>query len=664
MTINAGASSAAITSAALAAASILLFALICERIARRVGAQIERAEAELQQAHDELEVKVEERTRELTRANAILSHALRELRESHEALQRSHVELKAGAGPDAPAGEDGQPRPDRRGGRARDQQPARLRHQQPVRARARGHRLARDPPTLPGGRGDPGRVPPRPPRADRRRGPRRSTSRSCSTTSAACWIGRAGDSMRIQKIVQGLRDFAHLDEADSQEADLNAGVVTTVDLMRPLAEARGVALGTDLAPLPRVTCSPAKINLVIQSLISNAIDASPPGGRVVVRTRPNGDGAEIEVSDQGHGIEPAIRDRVFDPFFTTKPVGQGTGLGLAISYGIVKDHGGAIDFESAPGLGTRFVVRLPRCRPATARRRSKGPSGWPRPDRRARRVVIAVPAQRLATARSGREELMTLALLPILAALAQTPAADTRPNVLVIIADDWSFPHAGVYGDPTVRTPHFDQLAGQGALFTNAYCAAPSCTPSRAAMLTGRMPHRARPGGRPLGRPAGAVHDLSRPARVVGLRRGPVGQGLGPRHARRQRADSQPGRADVPLVRRLPQGRPRRPPVLLLARQPGPAPALRARARAARPGSTRRASACRPGCPIRPRFARICWITISKSSGSTPRSASCSRRSTRPGGPRTRSSSSRATTVCRSRGPRRTSTTRGRASRC
>ncbi len=89
---------------------------------------------------------------------------------------------------------------------------------------------------------------------------------------------------------------------------------------------------------------------------------------------------------------------------------------------------------------------------------------------------------------------MTLALLPILAALGQAPAADARPSVLVVIADDWSFPHAGAYGDPTVRTPHFDRLAGQGALFTNAYCAAPSCTPSRAAMLTGRMPHALGPG--------------------------------------------------------------------------------------------------------------------------------------------------------------------------
>lgn len=65
-----------------------------------------------------------------------------------------------------------------------------------------------------------------------------------------------------------------------------------------------------------------------------------------------------------------------------------------------------------------------------------------------------------------------------------------KPNILFLIADDWSYPHAGVYGDPTVRTPTFDRLANEGALFENAYCAAPSCSPSRASILLGRHPHQ------------------------------------------------------------------------------------------------------------------------------------------------------------------------------
>lgn len=72
---------------------------------------------------------------------------------------------------------------------------------------------------------------------------------------------------------------------------------------------------------------------------------------------------------------------------------------------------------------------------------------------------------------------------------------ENKPNILFLIADDWSFPHAGIYGDPIVRTPTFDRLAAEGALFTNAYTASPSCSPSRAAVLLGRYPHQNEDGG-------------------------------------------------------------------------------------------------------------------------------------------------------------------------
>ena len=74
-------------------------------------------------------------------------------------------------------------------------------------------------------------------------------------------------------------------------------------------------------------------------------------------------------------------------------------------------------------------------------------------------------------------------------------AADSRPNILFCLADDWGYPHAGVYGDPVVRTPTFDRVAREGVLFTRAFSAAPSCTPSRAAILTGQAPHRLAEGG-------------------------------------------------------------------------------------------------------------------------------------------------------------------------
>ena len=365
VTTTAGASSAAISSAALAAAAILLFGAICERIADRVGGQIERAEAELKGAHDLLEVKVEGRTRELSRANGELAEALRDSRLAHESLQQAHRELKQA--------------------QSRMLQQARLASLGQTAAGV-AHEINNPLAFVTNnlvvlrreviGLHD---IILLYQQAEQSLGEyRRDLYAKIADLAEEVDLpfilenldnllerSRFG-LLRIQKIVADLRDFAHLEEADFKEVDLNAGVGTTVRLMQGLADGRRVRLETDLAPLPGTTCFPAKINLVVQSLVSNAIDACPPGGRVVVETRAVHGRVEIQVADDGCGIAPGNRDRIFDPFFTTKPMGRGTGLGLAISYGIVKDHGGTIDFESSPGQGTRFSVRLPVAPPGGA----------------------------------------------------------------------------------------------------------------------------------------------------------------------------------------------------------------------------------------------------------------------------------------------------------
>jgi PAS domain S-box-containing protein len=183
-------------------------------------------------------------------------------------------------------------------------------------------------------------------------------------------LGRSGDGLRrIQQIVRDLRDFARLDETARMLVDLNEGIRSTVNIIAGYAKRQGVALTVDLGPVAPLLCYPGKVNQVVMNLLSNAIDACPPGGqgRVTLRTceaersgprsRP---GVEIHVIDNGHGIDPAIRSQIFDPFFTTKPVGQGTGLGLSISAGIVHAHQGRIDLQSSPGQGTHFTVFLPR----------------------------------------------------------------------------------------------------------------------------------------------------------------------------------------------------------------------------------------------------------------------------------------------------------------
>jgi signal transduction histidine kinase len=101
--------------------------------------------------------------------------------------------------------------------------------------------------------------------------------------------------------------------------------------------------------------------------MKNAIEASPLGGRVIVRSGARGDRASIEIEDEGPGIGPADRERVFDPFFTTKAPGKGTGLGLSLAHRIVENCGGTIELRDASGGGALFAIALPR-----SRRQSKG----------------------------------------------------------------------------------------------------------------------------------------------------------------------------------------------------------------------------------------------------------------------------------------------------
>jgi PAS domain S-box-containing protein len=164
---------------------------------------------------------------------------------------------------------------------------------------------------------------------------------------------------RIQQIVKDLRDFARLDEGDLHDADLNAGIQSTANIILGRAKKKQVQIDLQLGQLPLVSCYPAKINQVVMNLLANAIDASKEGEKVIVATRASNGEVQIDVIDTGCGIPPEVREKIFDPFFTTKPQGEGTGLGLSISYGIIQDHGGRIEVDSTVGQGTKFTVHVP-----------------------------------------------------------------------------------------------------------------------------------------------------------------------------------------------------------------------------------------------------------------------------------------------------------------
>ncbi len=164
---------------------------------------------------------------------------------------------------------------------------------------------------------------------------------------------------RVRDIVKNLRDFARLDEAELKEADLNAGLTSTVEMIGHEVKKKAIQLRADYGPLPPMACQPGKLNQVFLNLLVNAVQACAHGGTVAVRTKVVSGQAFIEVEDNGSGIKPEHLSHLFEPFFTTKPVGEGTGLGLSLSYGIVRDHGGTIEVESTLGRGTLFRVRLP-----------------------------------------------------------------------------------------------------------------------------------------------------------------------------------------------------------------------------------------------------------------------------------------------------------------
>ncbi|MDQ1702641.1 MAG: hypothetical protein QOF57_1893, partial [Frankiaceae bacterium] len=111
--------------------------------------------------------------------------------------------------------------------------------------------------------------------------------------------------------------------------------------------------------LPKLTIRGSELNQVWTNLIHNAIDALGDSGTITIATRRDGQCAIVEVSDDGPGIPPEVREHVFDSFFTTKDVGKGTGMGLEVARRIVVDrHDGSITVASKPGR-TTFEVSLP-----------------------------------------------------------------------------------------------------------------------------------------------------------------------------------------------------------------------------------------------------------------------------------------------------------------
>jgi light-regulated signal transduction histidine kinase (bacteriophytochrome) len=174
---------------------------------------------------------------------------------------------------------------------------------------------------------------------------------------------------RIREIVQSLRTFSRIDEADVKAVNLHEGLESTLLILQHRVKScmgQPIEIVKRYETLPAVECHAGQINQVFMNLVGNAIDeletiandATAP--TLIISTRClNEDWVEISIQDNGRGIPKDIQAKLFDPFFTTKPTGKGTGLGLFISYQIIEKHGGQLVCQSEPGEGTTFLIQLP-----------------------------------------------------------------------------------------------------------------------------------------------------------------------------------------------------------------------------------------------------------------------------------------------------------------
>ena len=173
------------------------------------------------------------------------------------------------------------------------------------------------------------------------------------------------EAVRARDVVRRLLDFARQSESARSRASLNEVVEDVVALSRHLIHTSGVTLKLELEKtLPWVLADVNQIKQVLLNLIHNALQAMPAGGEMVIATeaafRDGRDWVIVSVCDTGVGIPKLDQTRIFEPFYTTKGNQGGTGLGLSVTYGIITDHGGQIDVESQPGVGSKFRVWLPQ----------------------------------------------------------------------------------------------------------------------------------------------------------------------------------------------------------------------------------------------------------------------------------------------------------------
>ncbi len=165
---------------------------------------------------------------------------------------------------------------------------------------------------------------------------------------------------RIGEIVEGLLNFTRMDLSEFRQADIHQMINSVLIILKNLYKGR-IEIIREFAQIPQIDCYPGQLSQLFMNIILNSIEAIPAGGyiRLTTEMADNDTSVLIRIKDTGTGMPEEVKLKIFDPFFTTKELGKGKGLGLSVAYSIVGNHHGRIEFESALGEGTEFMIALP-----------------------------------------------------------------------------------------------------------------------------------------------------------------------------------------------------------------------------------------------------------------------------------------------------------------
>ena len=164
--------------------------------------------------------------------------------------------------------------------------------------------------------------------------------------------------MRLDRVVKTFLDFTRPVQLNLSDVPLADFVNELADLARPQAEGNAIDVVVENSvEQVNITVDPDLFKQAVLNIVVNAIEAMPKGGKLTFWSGISGDQAEIRISDTGPGIPDDLRDKIYNLYFTTKQ--KGSGIGLSLTFRIVQLHDGTMEFESEPGKGTMFSLRLP-----------------------------------------------------------------------------------------------------------------------------------------------------------------------------------------------------------------------------------------------------------------------------------------------------------------